>query len=99
MKIDISYKKNMDVDAPCIAQTEVMGEYICAIGRTWENAKERLMEKLNAYLNASAPEPESVEIKVAGEEMQADFASWEKAMKDQAEGMDVLLSKVMGVKQ
>jgi hypothetical protein len=77
MQIEITYKKNADVDAPCIAQTEVRGECLCSIGRTWEQAKERLMEKLNSYLNATAPAPETVEVKVAGEEMETEFFAFD----------------------
>lgn len=73
MKVEITYKKNADVDAPCIAQTEVRGECLCSIGRTWEQAKMRLMEKLNSYLNATAPPPETVEVKVEDEEMQTEL--------------------------
>jgi hypothetical protein len=77
MKVEITYQKNSDVDAPCIARAEVAGEPIVAMGRTWEGAKARLMEKLDAYLNFSAPPPEQVEIKMADEEMQTELIPME----------------------
>jgi hypothetical protein len=73
MKIDIVYQKHSDVDAPCIAKTEIMGEQLLAIGKTWDEAKTRLMVKVNAWVNAEVPAPETVEVESKDEEMDTEF--------------------------
>jgi hypothetical protein len=96
MKIEIRYETNADKEYICCARTEIQGNGYFGIGRTWDEAKTALLKKLDGLLGQTAPAPETVEVKVAGEEMQTDF---DKVMLDQAAGMDALLSKVMGVKQ
>jgi hypothetical protein len=77
MKVEIQYRKHSDVDAPCIAKTEIQGEELLAIGRTWEDAKERLLAKVNGWVNASVPAPESVEVTSKDEEMDTELLPWE----------------------
>jgi hypothetical protein len=70
MKINIVFQKHSDVDAPCIAKTEIMGEELLAIGKTWDEARTRLMTKVNAWVNADVPAPESVWVESKDEEME-----------------------------
>jgi hypothetical protein len=70
MKINIVYQKHSDVDAPCIAKTEIMGEELLAIGKTWDEARTRLIAKVTAWTNANVPAPESVWVESKDEEME-----------------------------
>jgi carbamoylphosphate synthase large subunit len=79
MKVDIQFQKYTDVDAPCCAKTEVMGEGIVAIGRTWEEAEARLLAKVESWLNASVPAPKTVEVKSKDEDMDTELLPWEDA--------------------
>ena len=78
MRIDIQYQKHSDVDAPCIAKTEVMGEDLLAIGKTWEEAKTRLLAKVDGWVNASVPAPESVEVASKADEMDTELIPWDE---------------------
>jgi hypothetical protein len=73
VKIEITYQKHSDVDAPCIAMTEIQGEGLLAIGKTWDEAKSRLMAKVNGWVNAEVPAPESVQVESKDEEMDTEF--------------------------
>lgn len=78
MNIQITYEKNTDVDAPCWAKTEVKGQTLHALGKTWEEAKARLIAKVESWLGTSTPPSETVEIKSADEEMQTEFIPWKE---------------------
>jgi len=76
MKIDIVFEKNADVDAPCWAKTQYQGETIHALGKTWKEAEDRLMAKVEAWTNAEVPPPKTVEIK--DDEMDTELFPWEQ---------------------
>ena len=73
MKIQINYETNADKEYICCARTEIRGDGYFGIGRTWEDAKAALLKKLDGLLGQTAPPPETVEVKVANEDMETDF--------------------------
>lgn len=59
----ITYKVNSDVDAPCCAMTEIDGNCHLSLGKTWEHARQRLIEKVSSMRRVSpVPPPEEIEI-------------------------------------
>jgi hypothetical protein len=77
MRVDIVYNNNSDAEFLCCAETEIRGVKYFGIGKTWEQSKENLLKKVNALMGQTPPAPETVEIKVASEEMDTELLPWE----------------------
>lgn len=60
MKITISYKW-LATDPHCSAWARIDGEYACAVGDTWQEARERLIKKLS---EPEIPTPADEEVEV-----------------------------------
>lgn len=98
MRVTINYETNADAEYVCCARTEIQGRGYFGIGRTWEDAKANLLKKVEAVVSQSAPAPETVEVKVAGEEMDTEF-QWEKQAEQMGNAMNIMLEKISGVKE
>ena len=75
MQVDIKYETNDDADVPVAPEPRCRGRDHFGIGKTWEQAKANLLKKLDAKHGRVAPPPETVEVKVAGEEMDTEFVT------------------------
>lgn len=73
MKLTIRYEPNADAEFNCCARTEYQGKDYFGIGKTWTDARNNLLKKVEALLGADVPDPETVEVKVPGEEMDTEF--------------------------
>jgi hypothetical protein len=62
MKMRIEYSRSKDNRYPCMAGATVMGEYHCGVGKTWDEAKASLIEKVEAFLSLPVPPPEDVDV-------------------------------------
>lgn len=63
MKITITFKHNDSANYPVAAITEVNGEKLCALGKTWEEAEAELIAKAKAFIGVlPLPEPKEIEI-------------------------------------
>lgn len=64
MKYKIRFKQNDSVAYPCAALLDINDSFtVCAVGKTWEEARAEVIGKARAAITAGTPpEPEEVEL-------------------------------------
>lgn len=70
MKIEIDYfiNKQGGEELPCGASTIYSGELICGVGKTWEEAEEKMIAYVKRFIETKVPPRKRVEVDVSEEE-------------------------------
>jgi hypothetical protein len=90
MQMTIHYKRSKDLDYPFLATTEISGEYHVGAGRTPDEAKSSLIEKVTMWLGSGdLPPSETVEIPIANNAPRAVKPFSETWREHQAESEEV----------
>jgi hypothetical protein len=69
MQIEIRYRAGEGENWPCVAWTEIRGQPYTAIGKTWEEARDNLLETVKKFLTTEIPASETVHLGDDGEEL------------------------------